>query len=113
MAVGKERRADAGAERKNELHAMALDGAIACHVGIVADAHRLLPAFLKLGLQRKSACPERVKIEGAEGAAVLDDSGEPDRDAIELRARAACSSSRPSARRGAWEWSACGRAGAR
>ena len=93
-SVGKERGAQAGAERDREFHAVALDGAIALHGGVVGNAHRLLPALFEFLFQRK-AVPQGMKIRGGIGDAFLDHAGESDRDAIEMRAARCAELSRP------------------
>src|ERR1035437_39466 len=83
VAVGEEGRAEAGAQGQHQFHAIALDGAIAGHVGVVAHADGLLPALFKLRLEWETAGPQGMEVEAEVGAAVLDDSGETDGDEVE------------------------------
>ena len=78
----KSERAHASAESKRQLHALALDGSVTLHIGVVADAHRLLPAFFQLRLERK-AYPSGMQVSRRPGGSALDDAGKADRDAIE------------------------------
>ena len=93
MPVGKQRRAHAGAERERQLDAVAFDGAVTLHGGVVGYAHRLLPALFEFFLKRKPV-PRGMKVHGRISDAVLDYAGESDRDAIEIGSYGR-SSSRP------------------
>jgi len=83
VAVGEEGRAEAGAEGEDELDAVALDGAVAGDIGVVADADGLLPALFQLSLKLEAG-PTGMEVEGSQGGSVLDDAGKTDRDAIEF-----------------------------
>ena len=82
VAVGEERRAHAGAEGEGQLDAVAADGAVALHGGVVGHADGLLPALFKLRLQRE-ADPSGMEVGGGVGDAALDDAGKSDGDAVE------------------------------
>ena len=66
VAVGEQRRAQAGAEREHQFDAVALDGSIAGHIGVVAHADGLLPALFQLGLEREAPRPEGMEVEAAD-----------------------------------------------
>jgi len=82
-AVGEQSRAQAGAEGEGELDALAADGSIALHGGVVGHADGLLPAFFKFFLQRETY-PLGVEVGGGVGDAALDDAGKADGDAVEF-----------------------------
>ena len=81
-AVSEERGAQAGAEGERQLDALALDGSVALDGGVVADAHRPLPALFQLGLERESY-PFGVQISRRPRGSALDDARKTNRDAVE------------------------------
>ena len=56
---------------------------MAIDIGVVANAGGFLPTLFKFGLERVATGPERMQIEAEVGAAVLDDAGKTDGDAVE------------------------------
>ena len=84
VPIGKQGRAQPGAEREHQFHAFALDGSVAGHIGVVAHPDRLAPVFFKFSLEREALGPEGMEVEAQVGAAVLDNAGEADRDAVEV-----------------------------
>src|SRR5580692_11395853 len=81
--VGEKRTTHPGAERDDHFNAMALDGPIALHGGIVGDTSGFLPTLFEFELQRK-ADPAGMEIRGCIGGSMLDHAGKPDRYPIEI-----------------------------
>ena len=84
VAVDEERRAEACAQGEHQFNAVALDGPIAGHTGVVGHADWLLPALFQLRRERDLLRPQRVQIPALIDYAVLDHSGKADGDAIEF-----------------------------
>lgn len=83
VTAGEEGRAEACAEGEDEFNAVALDGAVAGDIGVIAHAGGLLPALFEFGLEGETLGPEGMEVEGEVGAAKLDNAGEADGNAIE------------------------------
>src|SRR5882757_10093043 len=83
-AIGKEHRAEAGAERDHQLKPMAGHATETLDIGIVSDAHRLL----ELAFQRVAeveAVPSIAEIRGCIDHAVFDHAGKSHRYALKRR----------------------------
>ena len=101
LAIGEERRAHAGAECQKQFHAVALDGAVALHGGVIGHADGLLPALFQLALQRKIG-PLGVQVDGGVYDAALDHARKAHRNAIEAGQARAQDVQRLAARRAVW-----------
>jgi len=82
VSVGEQRRPHSCAQREGKLDAVALNGAVTLHGGIVGYPHRLSPALFELGFQGETH-PTGMQIRRGPRDALFDDARKTDGNPVE------------------------------